>query len=247
MFQHKRNYLLIAAVAGLILVIALVIAGTAGRNAMLNETGETRREVEAALLQFLPETAASVDDPALLAAAANLSNTQYVTRLWVVDNAGKIVYHHAGPGQVGDEVRSLSGRDGRSLVAALSSDVFTGPQALQIYTAEALMVEGEHNDVFRPLVKPVPNADGRMVAIVGLSYDVSSSLSTPPTPGWIAQMLLLLLGLAVYWLSLPLWTYLDARTRGEPAVFWGLFVVVSNLVGLLAYLIVVNRKSTVHS
>jgi len=247
MLQQKRNYLFIAAIGGLILVIVFVISGTAGRNAILNETGETRRVVEAALLQFLPETAASADDPALVTAADNLSNTPYVTRLWVVDNAGKIVYHHNGPGKVGDEVRELSGRDGRSLVAALSSDVFSGPQALQIYTAEALMVEGEHNDVFRPLIKPVPNADGRMVAMIGLSYDVSSGLSTPPSAGWIAQMLLLLLGLAVYWLALPLWTYLDARARGEPAIFWALFVVVSNLVGLFAYLIVVNRKLTVNS
>jgi hypothetical protein len=242
MFKQKRNYLFIAAIAGLMLVIALVIAGTAGRNAMLNETGETRRVVEAALMQFLPETAASTDDPALVAAADKLANTQYVTRLWVVDSAGKIVYHHNGPGKVGDEVRELSGRDGRSLVASLSSDVFSGPQALQIYTAEALMVEGEHNDVFRPLVKPVSNADGRMVAMIGLSYDVSSGLSTPPSAGWVAQMLLLLLGLAVYWLALPLWTYLDARARGEPATLWGLFVLVSNLVGLIAYLIVENRK-----
>ena len=59
MFKQKRNYLFIAAIAGLILVIALVIAGTAGRNAMLNETGETRQVVEAALMQFLPDTAIS--------------------------------------------------------------------------------------------------------------------------------------------------------------------------------------------
>lgn len=237
----KRNTVLIAAAVGLGLVLVLFVVISTQRAAGLTESAETRRTVEDALDNWMPATSESADAPKVLDAGNSVANAPYVARLWIVDDTGKILLHHSGPGQVGDSVRTLAGRDGRSLVGGLSSDEFSGPQALQIYTAAALMVDGDHNDVFRPLVRPIKNAAGRVVGMVGLSYDVSAEISAP-AGSTIALTLLLLFSFGLYWLALPLWTYLDARARQEPPLLWAAFVLVANLVGLLAYLLVVNRR-----
>lgn len=240
----QHNGLIWAAVAGLVLAIAILTSSIGQRAEMLTDNGDTRRAVEESLQRLLPEQIISAHDEALLNAAHTLTGAPYVARVWVVDDSGRIVFHQGGPGKVGDEVRSLSGQNGRSLIAALSSDNFSGPQALQVYTAMALMVEGDHNDVFRPIVKPLNNAQGHMTAMVGLSYDVNPAVSAPAAAE-ILRMALLLLGLAVYWFCLPVWTYQDARMRGEPAQLWAVFVLIANLVGLVAYLIVVSRMKQV--
>ena len=239
--KNKYNALILAAVAGLMLVIGLLIASTGQREAMLLESAQTRQSVEQSFDRIMPETIESVQDEALLSAARSLAGAEYVARLWVVDNAGRIVFHDRGPGHIGDDVRQVAGRDGRSLVAALSADEFSGPQAVQMYTAAALMAEGDHNDVYRPLVRPLFSGQGRMVGAVGISYEVSPAVGTPSVND-MARTAFFLLGLAAYWLALPLWTLLDARQRGEPAVLWSIFVLVANLVGLIAYLITIRSK-----
>jgi len=45
-------------------------------------------------------------------------------------------------------------------------------------------------------------------------------------------------GLLGYWLALPLWTWLDARQRGDRAWTWSIFVLLGNVMALLAYLLV---------
>lgn len=45
------------------------------------------------------------------------------------------------------------------------------------------------------------------------------------------------LGLLTYWLSLAWWVYTDARERRQNALVWGLVALVTNLPGLLAYLL----------
>lgn len=237
----KRNGLFFVAAFGLALVLVLIILLSSRRAAVLTESAETRRTVEDALDTWMPPAAESAEDAKVLDAARSVANAPYVARLWIVDDTGKILFHHDGPGQEGDTVRTLAGRDGRSLVGGLSSEEFSGPQALQIYTAAALMVEGEHNDVFRPLVRPIKNAAGRVVGMIGISYDVSEEVSAPPASEIILS-LLLLLGLGLFWLPLPLWTYLDARSRQEPALLWAAFVLVANLVGVVAYLLIVNHR-----
>ena len=41
----------------------------------------------------------------------------------------------------------------------------------------------------------------------------------------------------MYWLSLPLWVLLDARERWDYAMVWAIFVLIGNLVALIAYLL----------
>jgi hypothetical protein len=53
----------------------------------------------------------------------------------------------------------------------------------------------------------------------------------------VVSLLVVLLGLLMYWLSLPLWVFLDARQRGERALAWAGFVLIGNLVALLTYIL----------
>jgi hypothetical protein len=102
--------------------------------------------------------------------------------------------------------------------------------------------EGDHNDVFRHLVRAVPDAAGNTAALVVLAYDVNPWVGQP-SAGYIAVLLTGLAGFLVYWLALPVWVYLDARARAEAAALWGVFVLFTNLVGLIAYLIVIHRAA----
>ena len=65
--------------------------------------------------------------------------------------------------------------------------------------------------------------------------------------GSIAAMLGFYLAAAIYWLALPLWVFLDARDRRDRALAWGIFVLIGNLVALLAYLLATSRPSAGHS
>lgn len=44
--------------------------------------------------------------------------------------------------------------------------------------------------------------------------------------------------LAILWLLLPIWVFLDARKRDFKAPLWGILVLVTNVVGLIIYLVV---------
>jgi hypothetical protein len=100
-----------------------------------------------------------------------------------------------------------------------------------------VQAEGEHNDVFCQLLRPVRAPDGSLAGLVGVTYDVSPGGGLPSLL-FIALVLVGLAAMAVYWLSLPLWVWLDARRRGERAVVWAVFVLLGNLVALLAYILV---------
>jgi hypothetical protein len=105
-----------------------------------------------------------------------------------------------------------------------------------------MQAEGEHNDVWRHLLREIRGPDDEPVGWIGITFDVSPLVSAPGA-AYIAFILVLLLALGAYWLSLPVWVWLDARSRGERAWVWGVFVLLGNLVALLAY-ILARRPST---
>lgn len=179
-------------------------------------------------------------DPRLIAAAERLKGEPYVASVWLVDGEGDIVFHWRGPGRKGRNVASLAERDMGRVLEGRGSGTFSDLQKLQLLTVGAIRSEREHNDVFRHLVRPVQGDDGLPAALVAVAYDVSPYVRGPATYGVILT-LIFVAGLAVYWLGLPLWVYLDASSRGEAAVLWGALVLLTNLVGLLAYLIVISK------
>jgi len=236
--QLKRALPIVAVVAALAAVLILVL-GSSQRAAMLVDTGETRPVVEAALAPLLALRLASADDPALRQAVEAAMRAEYVETIWVFASDGRIVYaagSTAASTASGTAEEHATGET-RRVLASMPAGTLNADQRLALLAASAIQAEGEHNDIYRHLVREVRGADGALVALIGVAYDVSPAAGAAPTAGWIASMLGLLLALGVYWLSLPLWVLLDARERGERAPVWAAFVFLGNLVALLAYLL----------
>lgn len=238
--RDKRRRIAVAVVLAIVAATASLAAFVPNRAKVLIDTGETRASVESSLARLLPVTVESPRDPLLMGVAERLKGEPYIASVWVVDSAGNIVFHWRGPGKEGENVASLAEQDMGRVLEGIGPGTFSRSQKLQLLTIGAIRSEGEHNDVFRHLVRPVQGNDGLPAALIAVAYDVSPYVRGPATYG-VVLTLVFVAGLAVYWLGLPLWVYLDASSRGEAAVLWGAFVLLTNLVGLLAYLIVISR------
>jgi hypothetical protein len=223
-----------------------MVIGARDRSRMLIETGETRSSVELSMQGLLPETIGSADDQRLVAAVTELEYKPYVASAWIVDNTGQIVLHLKGPGKEGDNVKSIAQMDMVRVLEAIDNAAFSESQKLQLLTVGAMRSEGEHNDVFRHLVHPLFDQSGEMVALVALAYDVSPYVQNPGMDT-IIFTIIAVLGMIVYWLGLTLWVFFDSRARGESAVLWGFFVLITNLAGFIAYLIAVSRHRVQNS
>lgn len=239
--QAKRNWIAVAAVAGVAWSVASGILVTQRRSRMLVDTGVTRAAVEAALAGRLPKSVETPRDAGLLSAADTLCRSAFVAAVWVVRPGGEIVFHQAGPGKAGDRVQELARDQMAAAVEALAPGVLSDAQRLQLVAVGAMRREGEHNDVFRHLVRAVPDRAGVFAALVVLAYEVSPAVGATPDAAYLALLLSGLASFGVYWLGLPLWVALDARARGDATLLWGLLVFFTNLVGLIAYLIVIRR------
>jgi hypothetical protein len=237
----KRNWIAVAAAAGILVSAVTGTVLTQRRSRMLVDTGVTRAAVEDSLRSLLPKTVESARDPRLIAAVRELEKALYVVSVWVVAPDGEIVYRRCGPGQLGDKVQDLARDDMAPAIAALGPGAFSETQRLQLLAVAAMRREGEHNDVFRHMARALPDAAGGLGAVVVLGYDVSPLVGSPPDFLYLSLLLSGLAGFAVYWLGLPLWVACDARARGEAAALWAVFVLFTNLVGLVAYLIVIWR------
>jgi len=244
----KRKWIVAVSVAGIVMASLAIALTFQQRSEILVDTGETRRKVETSYQKLMPATARSARDEKLVVAARRFSQERYVASLWVIDRSGQIAFHEGGPGKVGDNVKTLAARvDMDRMLDSLSKGALSKDEQLQLLAVAAIRSEGEHNDVYRHLVHPVLNKTGEQVALVAFAYDVSPGISGPFTAFDIIPTLIVFLGFALYWFGLPLWVWLDARDKGEVAVFWGFFVLLTNLVGLLAYLIAVAKPRSVDS
>ncbi|MCL5985152.1 MAG: hypothetical protein M1371_01135 [Actinobacteria bacterium] len=240
MFRN-RKWILVISTIGIMAAILIMIIGGRERSKMLIETGETRASVELFMQRLLPEAANSADDQRLVAAVTGLEGEPYVASAWIVDWTGQIVLHLKGPGRQGENVKDIARGDMARVLEAVDEGTFSESQKLQLFTIGAMRSEGEHNDVFRHLVRPIFNQSGETVALVALAYDVSPYVQYPGMSTVILTVVSVL-GIIVYWLGLPLWALFDSRARGESAILWGFFVLITNLAGLIAYLIVISRQ-----
>lgn len=238
--RNRRDWIAVAAVLGIVTAVVPLALSYPSRVEMLTDTGETRAAVESSLGRLLPPTAGSARDPRLVAAAQRLQEERYVASVWLVDTSGTIAVHLGGPGRAGQNVATLADRDIDRVLESLPPQTFSDLQKLQLLTVAAVRSEGEHNDVFRHLVRPVHREDGSLAALVAVAYDVSPLVGSVSFRD-VFVTIAFFVGLASYWLGLPLWVWLDAASRGESAILWGVFVLITNLVGLVAYLIVVSR------
>ena len=234
--QFKARPLLAASVAALLITTLALIAGSSRRDAWLKETGQTRRAVEESAARLLPATAESAADPRLRAAVAQLAQQPYVTRLWLVDPSGRILLSRDSPGGEGDSVHHLAPDDFAAVLRGAPDAALTTSQRTQLLAMAAQRRDGDHNDVFKPLLRVVRTPAGMDAALVALCY-----LVNPESSGFTPLVLAAAAGLAIYWIGLVGWVFLDARARRENAALWALLVFFTNLVGALAYLLATRR------
>ena len=234
--RSKATPLLAASVAALLITTLALIAGSGKRDEWLKETGQTRRAAEESAARLLPATVESYADPRLRTAAVQLAQQPYVTRLWLVDPSGRILLSRNSPGREGESVHDLAPDDFAAVLRGAPDAALTTSQRTQLLAMAAQRRDGDHNDVFKPLLRVVRTPAGTDAAFVALCY-----LVNPESSSFTPLLRAAAAGLGIYWIGLVGWVFLDARARRENAALWALLVFFTNLVGILAYLLATRR------
>jgi hypothetical protein len=237
----KRSLPIVAVVAAFVaLAMALALGPWLGRRMLSTGTDETRRVAEETLTQLQALRPNSLDDAAFREAVDRARDAQYVAYVWLFSAEGEVL---AGNRAVSQGTVDASATDEmRRVLGMLSDGTVSDTQRRALLAASAMQKEGEHNDVFRHLLREIRGPDGELVGWVGVTFDASPAVSAPGA-GYISFVVGLALAMAVYWLSLPVWVWLDARVRGERAWTWAVFVLLGNLVALIAFLLVRAPRS----
>ncbi len=233
--QLKRKLPFVAAASLLVAVVCLSVVSRQ-RSQLLVDTGETTRAVEAALAPIQALRPGSLEAPELMQALRRLAGTRPVAYVWLIGADGQIRFSTARCADHGS-VQQLALPETRRVLSEMPAGFLTRQQETALLAASAIQREGEHNDVFRHLIRPLPGPQDTPLGFVGVAYDVSARAGSFPGLGYAVPVLLVPVALLVYWLALPWWVFLDARGRGERAWVWALFVLLGNLVALLAYLL----------
>jgi len=216
------------------------------KQAFLSDTGETRPAVEATLARLQALRFGSADDPGLRKAIDEVTNSPHVAAVWLFTPDGRIVHDPRGEGMFGllgpkrvDRAEQLASIDVRGTLDSISEAELTGEQRAMLLAASAIRAEWEHNVIYRHMVRRIRNADGKTVVLVGVGYAASvSDDSRIGIVGLVIGALARLIGFVLYWFSLALWVFLDARSRGQRVWPWTAFVLIGNFVALIAYLLV---------
>ena len=237
MLRGLKRALPIVAIVGAITVVVTIPVAWHQRQAALTDTGETRSVVESWLAELLAMHPASIDDIEFRRALEQATAAPYAAAVWLFAPDGRIIYSAGSTAPSTASYGTVEGaatNDTRRALDALHTGALSHRQRMWLLAVSAMRREGEHNDLYRHLLRPVETLDGSTVALIGVAYDVSEWV---PAIGWKLALLLGVVGLGVYWLSLPLWVLLDARSRNERAWAWTAFVFMGNLMALIAYLL----------
>jgi hypothetical protein len=231
----KRRLPVAAAISVLVALTSFIIVSRTIHR-MSSDSGETRRSVEAAVVELEAMRPSSLDDPAFRLALEKLRRARYVVAVWLVRPDGRIAFSDARHTDWG-RVEEGATQETRRILSEMPEGFLTPLQRTALLAASAIQREGEHNDVFRQMVRPVQARDDAELGIIAVSYDVNPELGGFPGIGYAVALFAIPLGLAVYWLALAGWVFLDAKVRGERAWVWAMFVLLGNLVALFAYLL----------
>ena len=164
-----------------------------------------------------------------------LLNQPYIAGLWLIAPNGEIIYSIGSTARSG-LVQGQMTAEMERILNMLPEATLDEEQKLLLMAASAMQSEGEHNDVFRHLLGEVRSSSGELSGLAGVVYDVNPEISQTDTLYKI-EILGLPLTFLIYWLSLPVWVWVDAGRRSEKKWFWAVFVLLGNFVALLAYLL----------
>jgi hypothetical protein len=235
MDSKLRRILPSLALIGAIMALISLVILSVQRQEILVDTGETTNSVERTIAQLQDIHPASIEDPEFQEALSQAQDAPFIAVLWLFTPGGEIIEGNQAhsTGTVDEFITDETKR----VLAALPAGFLNDEQHVAITAASVMQAEGEHNDVFRHMIREIHGEDGLLVAYLGVTYDVSPSMGVSPSRTWILLIFSLVLGMGVYWLSLPLWVWLDARARGERQWIWMIFVLIGNFIALIAYIL----------
>ena len=240
----KRALPVLAILSGLTLAADVVLLER-WKASSSTETSVNRDAAEANLTELQGTRPASIDDRSFRLAVEQLLEEPYVATVWLLAPDGRFVFSEgstAASTPAGSTAQDLATRDTRLLLGVLPARALSNEQRTWLQVASAIRREGGHNDIYGHLLRPIPASNGSVVALVAVAYELRER---GPGLAWLIGVAGALVCSIVYWASLPLWVYLDARMRNERAPVWATFVLVGNVVALTAYLL--RRSSTLEA
>jgi PAS domain-containing protein len=229
---------------------AALVLGSVANKLMADWREALWSEVRAAQEQRLDELQAAVQRAGLRSedVLGLVRDLPYTGMSILLDADGHVVYSTplqarglSGPlGSLREQVLTDSlrqllaqGHLSRAL-ESLPAGALTPEQRLLLETSYALQAADGRARPFQDLGRLLTDAQGNPVGAAVVVYDQSDRA----LPGaYHASFLGALAALALYWLSLPLWVFLDARARGERAWLWAALALVGNLLGVITYLL----------
>jgi hypothetical protein len=233
--RFKKSLPLIAVIGALVAATGIIVT-SGGRQTLLTDTGETRQTVERTTLAELQALHPhSIENPSFRQAITQAQDAPYVAVVWLFTPDGQVLEGNRAVSQ-NSTVKESATDEMRRVLGMLPAGTLSAEQRVALLAASTMQKEGEHNNVYRHLLREIHSPDGRLVALVGVTYDVNPAIGAPGAT-YVLFLLAWLLGMGVYWLSLPVWVWLDARERGERAWVWAVFVLLGNLVALIAYIL----------
>jgi len=237
MFNRSKTALsALALLAPLVTVVCAIIASMMLMPLHV-DTGQTIASVKPTVDKLTELRPASLDDPELLKAVKEALYAPCIATLWLIGPDGRIVWAAGSTAQsttMGSTVETLATDDTKCILSALPQGILNENSRLWLLTASAIRREGDHNDIYRHLLRPIQLSKNSQPAILGVAY-----LASAAEVGWLYKSVVItgLLSLIIYWFSLPLWVFLDAKENGERASIWAAFVLIGNLVALMAYIL----------
>ncbi|MGA2062405.1 MAG: hypothetical protein ABSG67_18130 [Thermoguttaceae bacterium] len=204
------------------------------------DNGRTIPLVKTTIAKLTDLHPASLDDPEFLKAMEQAVHEPYIATLWLIGPEGRIVWAAGSTAQstpVGQGVETLATTDTQRIIASLPQGTLDETSRLWLLAASAIRREGEHNDIYRHVLRPIQLSKDNQQAILGVAYLASDAkLSIKP---WMFYLFKIVFQLSflIYWLSIPLCVYFDAKQHGEWALVWAAFVLIGNVVALIAYIL----------
>ena len=234
MSRRLKSILPIIAVIGAVVALVCLSARSLQRRAAVTGVDESRIGAEQALARIEATHPASLDDATFQEALAQARDTPCIAVVWLFTPDGQIL--EGSRGSVHSVVEASAEGELRQVLAALPEGTLSIEQLTALQAVSAMRARERHDDTYRQLLREVRGPEDELVALVGVSYVVSPAAHTP-APAPTLSVACGFLGLAAYWISLPLWVWLDARDRDERAWVWAVFVLLGNLMGVITYIL----------
>lgn len=228
---------LVMIVSALIAIMALLVVNGRVQEFHNGNSEKTRAAVESAILPELEKRYQGLDDATLMASIEKVASVQYVSAVWLFTADGRPL---SGKGCIKSSAvtNTRGGSEVKSVLAGLPDNLLKSDQKGAILALAALRAEGEHNDIFRHMVRPLISTSGSTIGWLAIAYNVSTTLDASPALSYKLMVLAIPLSVLIYKLSLLLWIFWDAKEHGERAWIWMSFALLGDLVALIAYLLV---------